>query len=43
MDELQLETIPADVREAFAEAIWLYQRWRDRPADEQTPMIDSDG
>jgi hypothetical protein len=40
MSELQSETIPEDVREAFADAIWLYQRWSDGPADEPAPTID---
>jgi len=35
-----LETMPEDVREAFADAVRLFNRWRAEPADLPAPTIE---
>ena len=40
MVEQPTQTMPEDVRHAFADAVRLYSRWRVRPGDVSAPTLD---
>jgi hypothetical protein len=39
MVERHSETMPEDVRQAFADAIWLYNHWRFEPPNVPAPTL----